>query len=201
MPNNPIVNAIGKWWLSGPKYDLSRFIYRYSWVIPFEITARKYGLFTTPALTAHDVAAAFSDIYVFWIPDPLWGALDTVKPPHVLLAEGGDDCDGWAMCHARAVEHVLGPLGWRASVVSYLADPWHLSHHFCLAVGPDGSKWIIQPQKSRKQAAEGMQIDPVRQYFGPLLAKDAADVVASWYKAKVVWCDVRDTNWNPLAHP
>lgn len=127
-----------------------------------------------------------------WLPDPLWQAWDQVFPPVMLLARGGDDCDGWAMTHAQAVEAVLEAYGWHSWIVSYLADPWQESHHFAAAVDPRGRVWAIQPQPSILQRSD-LQI-----VYGPYPSVgEAVRAIAAGYGAEVVWYDVRYPDWRP----
>lgn len=185
---NMIVQAIADAWLfRGLKYRVSEYLYGRDWYLPLSAALAKHKLSLNGKETLHDVVDTFRGFY--WASDPLWGILDTVAPPIRLLDQGQDDCDAWAMLHSQAVDHALGPLGWSGRIVSYLADPWVLSHHFCAAVDPQGHIWAVQPRPTRGQPADQ---DPIIPEAFP--SYDLAALgVASTYGARVVKFDVRDS--------
>lgn len=179
------------WLLTGWKYEVSKSLIGPEWNIHVNDALKTHGLTLDTCKTLEDVASIFRGKW-HWVPDPAGQAYDIVYPPAALLRRGGDDCDGWAMCHAQAVEYVLGPQGWRSVIVSYLADPWVLSHHFALAIDPAGNMWAVQPQPMKDQP-QSMQL-----VFGPFKSvEEATRTVASWYNAKVEWWDVRTPMWIP----
>lgn len=198
---------VARAWLGGPnalKYRVSRWVSDrrnpLAWDLPFSAALRKHGISLNAATDLHSGIEPFRG-KVFWQPDPLWGAGDYVAPPITVLDNQGDDCDAIGWLNACAVEHALGPLGWRGLIVSYLADPWPLSHVFCAAVDPAGRIHVVQPQPARWQPA-----DMVHVWGDTFVAfEEAAAVVASLYPvrgrttgARVVALDVRDTRWRVI---
>lgn len=182
---------IAAWWLGqGQKYRLSAYLAGPDWHLPFSAVVAKHHIRLDGATSLRDVVSAFTG-RVFWQPDLCWQIRDTVSPPVRLIAEGGDDCDGMAMLHAQAVDHALGPLGWGAAIVSYLARDVRLSHHVCAAKDPDGRLWVIQPQPMR-----GHDADPLPGFVFRDHAH-LARVVASWYHTDVIAYDVRTPQWEP----
>lgn len=197
---NPIIKRLGIWWLSGPKWTLSRLLAGHAWHVPIlealaTRTTRVADLIL--ASTLDEVVDVFRGL-VHWRRDSLWQLWDRVYPPALLLARGGDDCDGMAMLHAQAVEYAMGPRGWRAAIGSYLADPWHLSHHVALAIDRAGLVWAIQPQSSKDQPQN------VRLIYGPYPScEEALGAIAKQYRAEIVWYDIRmpDGSPAPLDYP
>lgn len=192
---NPLIKAIGIWWLSGAKYAISRLLAGRGWTLPLARALEANGLpragLILEATTPDQVAAYFRG-RAYWRPDPLWQGWDVVRPPVELLRRGGDDCDGMAMLHAQALEMALGRLGWRAGIVSYFADPWHKSHHFAYAVNAAGFVYAVQPQPDRDYPYE------VRLVYGPYATVDAAvRAIAALYGVEVVWYDNRRPDWSP----
>lgn len=186
---------LGRWWLSGAKYRLSRELAGPSWDLnvfaALAIRGQCIGLSTAASL--EDVVGVFRGRY-HWLPDPGWQLWDRVYPPKLMLERGGGDCDDWAMAHAQAVDFALGDLGWQAFIVSYLADPWWLSHHFAVAIDPSGAVWAIQPQPTPEQPRE-LEI-----VLGPFKCLEAAlRAVADSYRVMIVWYDVRQPNYEPMA--
>lgn len=177
------------WLLGGAKYRASARLAGPAWTVPLADTLKTYGLTLEGRRTLTEALDVFRPRW-HWRPDPLWQAWDVVYPPVQLLARGGDDCDGWAMAHAQAAAHVLGPQGWRVVIASYFADPWPLSHHVALAIDPQGGHWVLQPEPTEDQPADQPAI------FGPYPSVDVAvATVASWYQAKACWWDVRTPQW------
>jgi hypothetical protein len=185
---NPFVEVAGRAWLGGLKYAVSEHLAGTSWYINVGTACQKHGLSLT-GTTLEDVVNVFRG-KAFWLPDPVLQAADIIYPPIELLDRGGDDCDGWAMTHCQAVNYILGDKGWRAFIVSYLADPFPESHHFAVAKAPDGKFWVIQPQPTPEQYKQNPAMNIVAGPYATLAEIPA--VVASWYKATVVWWDVRD---------
>ncbi len=175
-----MINEFGKWWLSGPKYELSKMLAGPMWNKPLD-------MMRDPSQKLEWIIGRFRSLY--YIPDPWWQLQDQVFPPNTVVERGGGDCDDWAMTHATAVHEALG---WPSFIVSYLADPWWKSHHFAVVQQPDGNWWAIQPQNEKGKP----YINPI---LGPF--KDinmALDYVAGCYKVKVVWHDVRKYNYDKL---
>lgn len=193
-----MINNAGVAWLSGPKYDTSARIYGAAWAVGIETALSWRGRTLANCKTIHDVIRVFRG-REFWKRDGFYQLFDTVKPPDFLLAEGGDDCDGWAMTHCQAINQALGRYGWKAWAVSYLADPFWMSHHYCLARDPQGQFWVIQPQptaedwKTKGDAGNQTVYGPYRS------AGETPHIVAGWYNARVVWWDVRDGLYKPAA--
>lgn len=185
-----LATLIARHWLGGWKYRISSWSAGADWHVPIDKILPKYGISLSRYNTPQEVASVFRPRWR-WRPDPAWQLGDIVLPPARLLAAGGDDCDGWAMSHAQAIATALGPIGWQARIVSYMADPWWLSHHFAVARDPLGRWWAIQPQPSFEQPDN---LDPV--WPVPFdTCKDAADVIAATYNSKVVFHDVRSPMW------
>ena len=198
-----LAQHFGRWWLSGPKYELSRALAGRWWTVPVQDAPELRGTITLAALqqarTLEQVVDAFRG-RVYWEPDPVWQVWDRVYPPQLLLARGGDDCDGMAMLHAQAICFALGPQGWQAFTGSYLADPWRLSHHVALARDPAGVWWAVQPQLTRKQYAQLGR--SARIVYGPYAAPEhALRDIASCYGAEVLCYDIRDPHWLPVPVP
>jgi len=192
-------NVAGVWLGAGAKYAVSASWYCWAWWQPLQSVLDRHGIRLDHATSLRQVVDAFRG-KVFWRSDELWQAADLVKPPAVLLAEQGDDCDGSAMLWGQAVEFALGHLGHRATIVSYLADPWHMSHHVCLVDVPGGGWVAIQPPPAREQDPN---LDPIvceptgepRYFKAP---EQAAREVASWYGATVQGFDSRDARWRVI---
>lgn len=190
------VNNFGQWWLSGPKYELSAKLHGASWYVNIETALNYQGRSVRGCKTLDDVVRVFRG-REFWKPDGAASMADTVLPPDFLLANKGDDCDGWAMTHAQSVNIALGHLGWRAYCVTYLADPWWMSHHFAAAVAPDGMIWAIQPQPTEEQWRQ--YGDRIQTVFGPFRTMDdAINAIAAQYKASPVWWDKRGDRFEAL---
>lgn len=185
-----IDRVIGFLWLGkGIKYVISAARYPRAWHRPISEALAKHNISIHHATTLRHVVDPFKS-RVNWRPDALFQAADTVKPPIILLDEAGDDCDGSSMLWAQAVNFALKDLGFRARIVSYLSNPWHLSHHVCIVTLPTGELQAIQPPP-----IEGHDGDPViDRYFKTY--EHAAREVASWYGATVQGFDVRDCYWN-----
>lgn len=181
---NPIIKVIGIWWLSGPKYGFSRQLAGKAWHTPISEVLALVGRDLKACTTLEAVVGCFKGLH--WVKDPLFQAWDRVYPPMLLVKRGGDDCDGWAMAHALAVQEALG---WPSRIVSYLADPWQWSHHFAVVQAPDGTWWTIQPQ-----AAVGA---PYRlPIYGPFASIAAAtEGIAGAYGVRLAWYDVRHPDW------
>ena len=184
---------VGAWWLGGgAKYRASANWYWRTWNRPLSEALTKHDIRIAHATTLQQVVDAFAG-KVRWTPDLLSQLWDTIKPPIVLLNERGDDCDGSAMLWAQAVEYALGILGYRARIVSYLADPFALSHHVCIVQHPTGELQAIQPPPS---AAQDPATNPlIERYFKTY--EQAAVEVASWYPdaKRVQGYDVRSASW------
>lgn len=192
---NQIIKRMGVWWLSWPKWAVSRWLAGPEWDTPILLALARRSPYKAAELaiasTLEEVVDAFRGI-VHWMPDPGGQVWDQVLPPALLLRQGGDDCDGMAMLHAQAIAYALGPRGWRAAIGSYLADPWELSHHVALTVDPDGLIWAVQPQPTMEQPQDARLI------FGPYInCEIAMDAIASQYHAKVVWYDIRMPDGSP----
>jgi hypothetical protein len=151
----------------------------------------KHGIHLNGVDSLRGVVDAFRG-RVFYEWDLGRGALDYVKPPIVTLNDKQGDCEDLAVLSAQAVEHALGPLGWRAAIVSYLAADFRLSHHVCAATDREGRIWAIQPQPMRGQDADPLPGFAFRDH-GHL-----ARTVASWYGTSAVAYDVRGPRWNPI---
>ncbi len=179
------------WLQAGLKYSTSAEVAGPAWAVPVNDALKAHGLALDGCRTVFEAAAVFRKRW-HWVPDPAFQLWDVVYPPVQLLARGGDDCDGWAMAHAQAVDYVLGRQGWKAVIVSYYADPWHLSHHFAVAIDAAGGHWVLQPQPAADQP------DEMQTVFGPFPSLEAcATIVAAWYGAKACWWDVRTPMWEP----
>jgi hypothetical protein len=193
-----MINNAGVAWLSGPKYDYSARIHGASWTIGVEQAVGYFGLRQQldAARDIHDVIRVFRGRF-FWKQDDVYQLYDVVKPPDHLLLGGGDDCDGWAMTHTQAINYALGRFGWVAWSVSYLADPFWLSHHYTVARDPQGRYWVVQPQPTETDwRTHGERNQTV---FGPYATlEETPAVVAGWYGAKVVWWDKRDGLYRPV---
>jgi len=190
---NPLIRLLGIAWLRWLKWPISRLLSGRRWSVGFDAIGvvgddTSFGEYLNGADDLSSVVSVFRGV-AFWKADPAWQLWDRVYPPALLVARGGDDCDGWAMLHARAIEYALGCRGWSAAIGSYLADPWQLSHHVALAIDPAGFVWAIQPPPTRDQANAGLK---VRQIYGPYETyEDALGFIASTYGARVVWYDIR----------
>jgi hypothetical protein len=138
-----------------------------------------------------------------WNPDCLFQLDDWVKPPVLLLQSGGDDCDGWAMLHAQAVNDALGRLGWRAFIVSYLAQPFWKSHHFAVAADALDNYWAIEPQprlEDLQKLSPAAAQDAYPIVFGPFSSiKQAAEAIARRHVAEIVWMDIRTDQFEAIA--
>lgn len=182
-----------QWLREGAKYAKSAELAGAAWQVPVQEALLAHGL----SLDGRTTPAAVVDVFRprwHWRPDPLFQLWDFVDPPQVLLANQGEDCDGWAMAHSQATAYALGPLGWRSFAVSYYADPWQMSHHFAVTIDPHGDHWVLQPQPRADQAAEQQVV------FGPFPdIPTCVAVVASWYNARAEWFDVRTPMWEPLS--
>lgn len=186
---------IGRLWLGGLKYSLSRQLAGKTWKVGIEEALKRHGLTLANCQRLEDVVDIFRGRWR-WRPDPAFQLWDRVYPPVLLLERGGDDCDGWAGCHAQAIAHALGSRGWQARIVSYLADPWWMSHHFAVAIDPDGQLWAVQPQASENQRAT------IRLIHGPFQSVDqAASYIAAGYRSRVVWYDLRLPDWTLAPSP
>lgn len=200
---NPFVEAIGVGWLSGPKYDFSKFLAGTDWNIDVETALNKYNLSLKDCKTLHDI-----DMYIrgkiFWLPDPIGQAWDVIYPPIQMLARGGDDCDGTCMFNAESIEHVLSPQGWKAYTASYLADPFTESHHFAIGLDPHGQVWAMQPPPSHEQWNSDPRWSPQNPnpyscVYGPYsTCNEAVYAIAAQYKVKVVWYTIRGPKYEPL---
>ncbi len=116
---------------------------------------------------------------------------DYVKPPIRTLADGFGDCDEASVVHAQAIDHALGPHGWKARIVSYLASNWMMSHHFAVGIDPAGGVWPVQPPPAKWQPQE---LEYVWGYACKSV-EHAAREVAATYGVRVVAFDVRDARW------
>lgn len=194
-----MINEFGIWWLKGPKYDYSRKLAGdYAWNLPIKDALAAHGLNIDSCNDMHDVIRLFLGKY-FWKPDAIFQARDIVLPPLELLARGGDDCDGWAMCHGQALEYVLKPKGWTVYNVSYFANPWWNSHHFNIMCEPNGQWWAVQPQPTQKQWDE-RNIRQVQVIFGPFrdFHQAMSAVVAMYQGTSIVWWTYQGTNYRNL---
>lgn len=192
---NP-VNDFAKVWLGGAKYALSERLYGASWTIEVAAALSYYGITLGPCKDMHDVVRIFRGRW-FWVSDGFYALWDTVKPPDHLLAEGGDDCDGMAMLHTQAMNAALGRYGWKAVTVSYLADPWWMSHHYTELMDPQGHYWAVQPQPTKEQWDKDGEANQT--VYGPYASpEETLAAVTSQYKAKAVWHDVRDGLYRPI---
>lgn len=192
-----LAQALGRWWLAGPKYAVSRFLAGRDWTLRVDDALALHGRTLAHCRTLEDVLGVF-DGHEFWVSDKLWGAWDTVSPPLILLNQGADDCDGNAMLHAQAINVALGPLDWKAVILTYLADPWAESHHFAAATDPGGQVWAVQPQTTAAQWAEyGHRM---RLVFGPFKTyADAVQAIAACYPDVTAVCfDVRNDMFGAL---
>lgn len=177
------------WLLAGVKYATSADLAGPDWLVQVPEALKAYGLSLDGCSSIVEVTSVFRGRWR-WKPDPAFQLWDVVYPPVQLLARGGEDCDGWAMAHAQAVEHVLGRQGWKAVIVSYFADPWQLSHHFAVACDPSGGHWVLQPQPAADQPADQEVV------YGPFTSLEACvHTVAGWYNATASWWDVRTPMW------
>lgn len=185
------INDFGRWWLSGPKYDLSARLAGPAWTVSVEEALNRRGRTLAHARSLEEVLQVFRG-REFWKQDGFYQLQDVVLPPEMLLAAAGDDCDGWAMTHCQAINHALGGHGWRAYIVSYLADPWWVSHHYCVARAPlTGQFWAVQPQPSQGQWQQHGEAS--QSVFGPYPTIEASvAAVAAMYNARAVWWDRRD---------
>lgn len=191
---NPF-HAFGRWWLSGPKYRISQAVAGKAWDVPAIQALGEYDRrFPSPeSVRTLPNVIALGHGFV-WKPDPVFQAWDRVYPPEVMLARGGGDCDDWAMLHAQLIEAGLGGQGWQARIVSYVAHKWWLSHHFAVAIAPDGGIWPIQP---RSRSGEP-DVDPIWPYSFTTF-DEAARAIAEAYGTEPAWFDVRDPWYRPLA--
>lgn len=198
--SNPI-DHIALAWLAGPdalKYANSRRLYGASWNLGVETVLGYYGLKPKldAARTIHDIVRLFRGRW-FWKPDGLFQVEDTVLPPDYLLKQGGDDCDGWAMLHCQAINYALKKHGYQAWIITYYADPFTLSHHYCVVRDPQGHYWVVQPQPTEadwKQYGEACQT-----VWGPYrYLEETPHAVAVWYNTKALWWDKRDGYYNHI---
>lgn len=189
-----IAQAIAAVWLGhGVKYRLSEWIAGAVWRLDFSAVLAKHGLRLNGLTRLEDVIYAFRGRFA-WDWDPLHGGGDYVKPPIRTLADKAGDCDDAAFLHAQAIEHALGAHGWRGRIVSYLASPWVMSHHFAVAIDPDGGFWPVQPPPAKWQPQDA-------EYVWKYACKDAAHAareVADTYGVRVVAFDVRDEKWRKV---
>lgn len=183
-----------KWLQNGDKYAFSANYFKHEWTFGIEESLNQHGLTLAGCKTLEDVSKVFSPWV--WKGDPFFQLFDVVKPPVVLMREGGEDCDGWAMAHSLAVQHVLGPQGWKAYNISYYAKPWWNSHHFSLCEDPSGRFWAVQPEPT-DNADDGKW----PKVFGPFIdIPQAVKTICSMYKDTTVeWYDVRTPMWD-LVH-
>jgi hypothetical protein len=184
--------AADYWLFEGNKYKKSAELVGECWDTPIADVLAQHGLSLEGCTTPEAVADVFRG-HVHWRPDALLQLWDTIDPPEITLAYGGEDCDGIAMLHAQACEHALGPLGWKSYIVSYYANPWPQSHHYAAVVDPKGQVWVMQPQPKADQ-------DPNQQVvFGPYSSiEKTTKIVASWYNATVDKYDVRTPKFELL---
>lgn len=184
------------WLGAGLKYWVSQIVAGSAWYTPLSVIWAKHKIDLLTKKSLSEVIGVFKGRVSYdW--DPLHGVADFVKSPLATLDSGLGDCDDQAMLHACAVEWALGSSGWHGYIISYLADPWWLSHHFCAAISPDNLVFVVQPWPSQQQLLQGLQFNPLWSEPYGTMADACAAVVAS-YKAKVVAWDVRDCFWRPV---
>jgi hypothetical protein len=191
---NPI-DAIGKWWLSGNKYKVSKFLAGSLWNEPIENVLKDFEIDTTKVTGLYDTVALLTG-KVFWVEDSLYSAIDTVRSPRAIFERSGDDCDGLAGLHAKLINFVLRSKGYEAYIVSYLANPWTFSHHFCAVKDPNGVWFAVQPQPTEHDFLEGFH-DCVYGAWENL--DDMVHAIAAGYDSEVVWMDLRNDNWEVVA--
>lgn len=190
-------NNVGIWWLDGNKYNWSRSQVPQLWDMDIKTALGHHGINIDSCTTMHDVVRLFRGRY-FWKPDDFFQIWDRVIPPVELLARKGDDCDGWAMLHAQAMEYVLKPRGWKVYIISYLANPWWQSHHYVTLVEPSGAVWVVQPQPTEAQWVADQERNQT--VYGPYRSvEETLPLVASWYRASVVWWDKRTPRWEKVS--
>lgn len=187
-----LIEPAAYWWLGPPsfKYWASAVANWSAWNKPFSEVVAKYDLGLQNCREIQEVVNAFRG-RVFWKPDPLLQIYDLVSPPDTILQNQGDDCDGNAMLHAQAIEYALN---WPAKIISYLAKPFWLSHHFTAVSTPNGQLRVVQPQPREIDVKTGIAVNPLleKTFF---TYEGAAKYVASLYNAEVVWFDVRDSKY------
>lgn len=186
-----LVTSFAEYWLiQGAKYERSKQLAGQEWSTNIVDALKRYGKSLDHCKDVHDVVRVFLG-WKFWTADGWYQLDDWVKPPAYLLKEGGDDCDGWAMTHAQAVNAALRKFGYHAWIVSYEAEPWWMSHHYCLVQYPNGEFWVMQPQPTQKDWQERPQQCQV--VFGPYASPEASvHAVAAMYQATVRKWDLRD---------
>ena len=141
-------DALADYWLfSGKKYEVSAGLAGDDWKVSAYDALKAYDIDLDDVHDLASVAKVFQPRWK-WKPDALFQIWDTVSCPKHLLADGGDDCDGWAMIHAQVAEYVLGKLGWTAYILTMFTDPWDKSHHVAVAVSPAKQHWVLQPEPS-----------------------------------------------------
>jgi hypothetical protein len=194
---NRFIKAVGCWWLSGPKYTVSRWVFGADWLVGVEAALNKHGRSLKGCHDFESLGLVFAG-QDFWKPDPVAQTANVIFPPLALLNREGAACGSWAMAHAQAVNAALGTQGWKAVILSYVADPWPESHHFAAATDPKGQVWAIQPEATVDQwAAYGRRLHLV---FGPYKTYDEAvnGIVSTYANTRAVCFDVRDEMFLPL---
>ncbi len=192
-----MINQFAHWWLiEGNKYKYSKWRAGPSWGIHAETALRAHGLELKNCSTMHDVINLLLGKF-FWYPDGLFQLDDYVKSPIEFASYGGDDCDGGGMFHAQCMEFVLKPQGWKSQIVSYLAEDFRLSHHYCALTEPSGKVWVVQPQPTKEYWNKHLSDKskyPVQVIFGPYSSiEETVPIVASWYNTKPVMFDIRNS--------
>ena len=181
------------WLQAGAKYATSKRIAGGAWNISLESALKPYGLSLRGCANVFEAADVFRPRWK-WKPDPMFQLWDVVYPPANLLARGGDDCDGWAMAHAQAVEAGLSDQGWHSAIISYYAGPWWMSHHFAVAIDPHGGYWVLQPQPAEEQPEDSPTV------YGPYGSfDDCLKQVSSWYQVGVGFWDIRTSMWESFS--
>lgn len=185
-----MIDYIARFWLlDGNKYSYSRWRAGSNWDISARDALKLYGLNLDSCSTMHDVIRLLFG-KVFYKPDAFFQMDDMVECPMDTMRNGGSDCDGMAMLHAQCMEYVLGMNGTEAKIVSYLADPWWMSHHYCVLKELNGNVWVVQPQPTKEAWERNGTNNQV--IFGPYKSiHETVPIVASWYGAKVQWYDIR----------
>jgi hypothetical protein len=199
--HNP-VNTFGIWWLSGAKYNYSKWRAGPAWDYNIKDVLSSKGIDIDKCMDMHDVVRLFLGKN-FWQQDPFFQIYDVIRTPYEVISLGNDgDCGTWATVHAQAFDHVLSKRGYETKIISYLADPFSLSHHFVVITEPGGKRWVTQPQPTKESWGDPTKLKQV--IFGPWKAEtsdlDLAKAVLSWYdpKATVVWSDTRGTKYEKL---
>lgn len=191
-----MVNSFGKWWLSGPKYAYSRWRAGAEWDLPIDYVMKENYLNIDKCKTAEDVVNMLRG-KVFWHADKFLSIYDVVSSTRELMNIRHDDCDGFSMLHAQALEYVLGPQGCKVEIVSYLADPWWVSHHYAVITYPNGDVYAVQPQPTKEfhdKYGDRNQI-----IFGPYKSvHDSVPEIAKLYNANVQWYDVRNPKFEKV---